>query len=88
MTKCPLYGCQFLSLGGRLILVSSGGNQCPLLFRSFSPCAVEMAGGEPDLEICGYLEPVGLAPASAGAPRLEPAKATQAGQRSARPSRT
>lgn len=33
-------------------LVAQGGNQCALVIESYSPCRMEIAGEEPDLENC------------------------------------
>ena len=33
-------------------LIDSGGNECALILLSYSPCAMEMDGEEPDAAVC------------------------------------
>jgi hypothetical protein len=46
--SCPFYGKN--GMFGRLI--DQGGNQCGIIFRSYPPCQMEVAGLRPDFAAC------------------------------------
>ena len=61
--KCPFYGFHHpQSPGFEEVLISTGGNQCPLVSLSrskrgethFSPCYMEVAGKNPNWKSCLY----------------------------------
>lgn len=60
--NCPFYGKHAVAmekLGG--VLVDSGGNQCAIIARSFSPCVMEVwLGKEPDSNTCELLRSVSI----------------------------
>lgn len=46
--NCPYYGKN----GMFGVLIAQGGNQCALILKSYSPCAMEMDGAVPDAAVC------------------------------------
>ena len=49
---CPYYGRH--AVVDFKMLVSQGGNQCGLIFESYSPCRMEIRGEQPDFAACEF----------------------------------
>jgi hypothetical protein len=48
---CRYYGKSHAVLEATGMLVSQNGNECALVFTSYSPCAMEIAGKQPDQDL-------------------------------------
>ena len=54
--KCRFYGMSNVALNTWGTLVSTGGNQCAVIFDAHAPCKMEMAGMLPDEGCCPLAE--------------------------------
>jgi hypothetical protein len=52
---CPFYGLQLHHWGAwEPVLTGQGGNQCALREDSFAPCSMEIAGRQPEWNLCEF----------------------------------
>jgi hypothetical protein len=54
--SCPFYGKSHAALQTAGVLMDQGGNECALIFDSYAPCRMEMAGLAPDWASCPLRE--------------------------------
>jgi hypothetical protein len=50
--RCKYYGQSHIVFQRTGKLLGQHGNECALIFSSFAPCKMELAGAEPDEEFC------------------------------------
>jgi hypothetical protein len=53
---CQYYGNSHYVLHSTGNLLTSGGNECAVIFTSYAPCKMEIAGAQPDQAVCPLAE--------------------------------